>query len=219
MHSTKSDWLIPGALVALSLLPALAGIMRFVEVAGGAVVTPANARFLAAPVPVLLHIPAVVLFSVLGAFQFSPGFRRRRRSWHRAAGRILIPCGLVAALSGLWMTQTYPWPAGDGEAVYVERLVFGSALLVSIVVSVQAIRRRDFVSHGQWMMRAYAIGMGAGTQVLTHLPWFVFIGGKPTEGPRAVLMGAGWLINVIVAEWIIRNKRVVRPIRAVWTAR
>jgi hypothetical protein len=34
--------------------------------------------------------------------------------------------------------------------------------------------------------------------------------GKPGEGPRAVMMGAGWVINVIVAEWIIRKPKAVR---------
>jgi len=57
------------------------------------------------------------------------------------------------------------------------------------------------------MTRAYAIGLGAGTQVLTHLPWFVLVGGKPGELPRGVMMGAGWVINVVVAEWIIRKPR------------
>ena len=108
------------------------------------------------------------------------------------------------------MAHFYPWPDGDGQLVYLERLVFGSAMVVSIVLAVNAIRRRDFASHGAWMTRAYAIGLGAGTQVLTHLPWFVLVGEKPGELPRAVLMGAGWVINVVVAEWIIR-KRHVRP--------
>jgi uncharacterized membrane protein len=72
---------------------------------GGAVVTPENARFFASPLPVLLHIPAVIVYSMLGAFQFSAGFRRRHRCWHRAAGKILVVCGLVVALSGLWMAQ------------------------------------------------------------------------------------------------------------------
>ncbi len=206
MKSTTSDWLIPGSLIALSLVPAIAGTMRLAQLAGGATITPENARFFAAPLPVLLHIPAVIVFSMLGALQFSPGFRRRRNGWHRAAGRILIPCGLVAALSGLWMTQRYPWPSGDGQLLYIERLVFGSAMVLSIALSVTAILRRDFVSHGQWMLRAYAIGLGAGTQALTHLPWFVLVGTKPSEGPRAVLMGAGWVLNVVVAEWIIRNR-------------
>ena len=205
MKSTKSDWLIPGGLIALSLMPAIAGTVRLAQLAGGAEITPENARFFASPLPVVLHIPAVIVYSILGAFQFSPGFRRRHRSWHRAAGRILALCGLVAALSGLWMAHFYPRPAGDGELVYIERLVFGTAMVLSIVLGLYAIKRRDFASHGAWMIRAYAIGLGAGTQVLTHLPWFLLSNERPTELPRAVMMGAGWVINVIVAEWIIRT--------------
>ena len=54
------------------------------------------------------------------------------------------------------------------------------------------------------MVRGYALGLGAGTQVLTHLPWFLFpaIQGEFT---RALFMGAGWAINLVVAEWIIRG--------------
>ena len=100
--------------------------------------------------------------------------------------------------------QFYPWPAGDGEAVYLLRLLFGSAMVFSIVRAVDAIRRRDFASHGNWMIRGYAIGIGAGTQVLTHLPYLILVG-RPSEFPRAVMMGAGWIINVVVAEWVIRR--------------
>jgi uncharacterized membrane protein len=153
----------------------------------------------------VLHVLSVIPYSIVGAFQFSPGFRRRNRPWHRAAGRVLGVCGLVAALSGLWMAQFYPWPAGDGTGVYLERLVFGTVMVASIVLGVNAVRRRDFTAHGAWMIRAYAIGLGAGTQVLTHLPWFMLAEGKPGETARAVMMGAGWIINVVVAEWIIRR--------------
>ena len=200
----KSDWAIPAALIVLSLVPAIAGTARLAQLAGGAAVTAENERFFASPLPVLLHIPAVIIYSILGAFQFSPGFRRQRRGWHRAAGRILAPSGLVAALSGLWMAHFYAWPEGDGQVLYVERLIVGSAMVVSIVLGLLAIPRRDFASHGAWMTRAYAIGLGAGTQVLTHLPWFIFVG-KPGEGPRAVMMGGAWLINIVVAEWFIRR--------------
>jgi uncharacterized membrane protein len=169
---------------------------------GDAPVTLDNARFFAAPLPVLLHITTAIVFAMLGAFQFSAGLRRRR--WHRAASRILVPSGALVAISGLWMTLTYPWPQGDGVLVFLERLVFGSAMLASVALGVEAVRRRDFAAHGAWMIRGYAIGMGAGTQVLTHLPYFVLVG-KPDEVSRAVLMGAGWVFNVIVAEWIVRR--------------
>ena len=55
-----------------------------------------------------------------------------------------------------------------------------------------------------WMLRGYAIGMAAGTQVFTHLPYFLLIG-QPGEGPRAVMMISAWVINLAVAEALIRR--------------
>jgi uncharacterized membrane protein len=190
-------------------VPATFGTVRVVELARGAEVTAANARFFAQPLPVVAHILAVIAYSMIGAFQFAPGFRRRHRAWHRAAGKALAVLGLVAALTGLWMAHFYPWPAGDGEVLYFERLVFGTAMALFILLAVAAVRRHDFKAHGRWMIRAYAIGLGAGTQVLTSLPWFILFG-TPGESTRAVLMGAGWVINVVVAEWIIRRGAVRR---------
>ena len=210
MHAStitrRPEWVVPALLILLSLVPAAAGTARLIELARGSSVTPANARFFAAPLPFVMHALAVVPYCILGAFQFASAFRRRRKGWHRAAGRLLVALGLVAALTGLWMTLFYAWPVGDGVALYVLRLVFGSAMTVSLVLGVLAIRRREFVAHGAWMMRGYAIGLGAGTQVLTHLPWFLLVG-KPGETPRAVMMGTGWVINLAVAEWIIRRGR------------
>ncbi len=198
----RPEWLIPASLVGLSLVPAVAGSVRLAQLAGGTAITTDNARFFLQPLPVVLHILAAIPFAIVGAFQFAPSFRRRNRRWHRLAGRALAPLGLIVALTGLWMAQFYPWPAGDGEALYVMRLLFGSAMAASIAMGFLEIVRRDYKAHGAWMTRAYAIGMGAGTQVLTHLPWFILFG-KPAEAPRAVLMAAGWIINLVVAEWSI----------------
>ncbi len=203
--STRSDWLVPAGLIALSVVPAVAGTARLAQLAGGAPATPEDVRFFAAPLPVVLHLLAVIPYSLVGALQFSRGLRRRHRAWHRAAGRVLAALGLVAAVTGLWMAHYYPWPPWDGYALYVIRLVVGAAMAASILLALAAVRRRDFTAHGAWMTRAYALGLGAGTQVLTHLPWFVLAEGKPGQLPRAVMMGAGWAINVVVAEWIIRR--------------
>lgn len=204
---TRKDYLIPAGLIALSIVPAIGGTVRVLEFTGHAAVTPDNARFFAMPLPILLHIPAVVAYSVLGALQFSPGLRRQALGWHKASGRALLPLGVLSAVTGLWMTLVYPWPAGDGLAVYVERLVVGTAMLVALMLGAQAIWRRNFTAHGEWMTRAYALGLGAGTQVLTHLPWFILMDTRPGELARGVMMGGAWLINAIAAEWIIRRGR------------
>lgn len=103
------------------------------------------------------------------------------------------------------MTLFYPWPVGDGVILYGLRLLFGSAMLLSILLGIAAIRRRDFARHGAWMLRGYAIGMGAGTQALL-LMIGELIAGPPSELSRALLMGAGWVINLAVAEWAIRKR-------------
>ena len=146
MTSTKKDWLIPAALITLSLVPAAAGIARLAQLSAGTTITPENARFFSMPLPVVLHIPAVIVYSLLGAFQFSSDFRRRNRRWHRTAGKVLALCGLLAAITGLWMTNFYPSPPGDGLLVYLERLVFGTAMLISIVFGLTAIRTLERVA-------------------------------------------------------------------------
>jgi uncharacterized membrane protein len=203
-------WLM-AALLLLSAIPLAGGAFRLSQLAGGAEVTPGNARFFASPLPVVLHIVGAAVYALVGAFQFAPGFRLRRPGWHRAAGRLVVLCGLLVGLSALWMTLFYPWPKGDGALLYAERLLFGSAMIGSIVLGFAAIRRRDLRRHRAWMMRGYALGLGAGTQVLT-LAAGELIAGPPSELSRALLMGAGWAINLAVAEWIIR-KRPAPPAR------
>lgn len=214
MRTRSSAWLIPAGLVVFAIVPALGGAARMANVASGTI-TPDNARFIEAPFLTVLHISLAILFSVLGAFQFSAGLRQRWPRWHRWAGRVLLPTGLVVALSGLWMTLTFPWAAADNVAVYVARLLAGAGMLASLVQSVRALLRRKYSLHGEWMIRAYAIGMGAGTQVLTHLPWFILVDLHPAGTPRAVMMALGWIINVVVAEWIIRRPVAVRRARLV----
>ncbi len=200
----RPEWWIPAGLIALSLVPALAGTARVAELASGAPMNADNARFVVLPVPVVLHICAAIPFSMIGAFQFLPGFRQRRPRWHKAAGKALVVLGLVVAMSGLWMTQLYPWPPGDGVLLYLERLVVGTGMVACIGLALAALGRREFVAHGEWMTRGYAIALGAGTQVLTHLPYLLLVG-KPGEVERAVMMGAGWVINLAIAEWSIRG--------------
>lgn len=214
---TRKDYLIPAGLIALSLVPGIAGTARLAELASHAPVTASNARFFALPLPVVLHIPAAILYSIVGALQFSPGLRRQARGWHRASGRALLPFGVLVALTGLWMTLAYPWPAGDGVMVFVERLVVGVVMLDALLAGTIAVVQRDYAAHGEWMTRAYALGLGAGTQVLTHLPWFILVDTHPGELARGVMMGSAWLINALVAEWVIRRQRRPRHRRVLAT--
>ena len=205
------EWRLPAALILLGLIPMLAGAGRLTELGSGPEVTPANARFVADPLPVVLHIVGAVLYTILGAFQFVP--RLRRHSWHRRAGRVLVPSGLTVAFTGLWMAVAYDLPAHDNDVLAGMRLVFGSAMAGSILLGLTAVLRRDIAQHRRWMVRGYAIGLGAGTQAFTHAPYLIATGEQPDGNLRAGLVVAGWLINLAVAEWYLRHPaRVVTAV-------
>lgn len=203
-NASTKQWRVPSGLIVLTLVPAAAGAARLQQLATGRAITPENARFVAEPLPVVAHIISATVFCLFGAFQFVPKLRNAGRKWHRITGRLVAPFGLLAALSGLWMSIFYKHPAMDHPSLVPIRLVVGAAMVISLVLGISTARRRSFGSHRAWMIRSYAIGIGAGTQVLTSLPWVVLYGTSATGVARTVLLAAGWVINLAVAEWFIR---------------
>lgn len=205
--STRGDrsrsWPVPAALVALSAVPLTAGALRLVQLAGGPAVIPADHRFAGFPLPLVVHIVGATVFALVGPFQFVPRFRRRHPGWHRRAGRALTAAGLLVAGSALWMTLFYVPQPGTGHLLYVLRLGFGSAMAGCLVLGFTAIRRRDIAAHQAWMIRAYAIALAAGTQAFTIGIGAAVLGHGVTQTDLAT--GAGWLINLAVAEWAIRR--------------
>ena len=201
-------WPVPVALMALSAIPLAAGSLRLVQLAGGPALMPADGRFTGFPAALVVHITGAAVFALVGMFQFVPGIRRRHRAWHRRAGRIVAAAGLAVAGSALWLTLFYDAQPGTGDLAYVLRLAFGSAMAGALVLGFTAIRRRDIAGHRAWMIRAYAIGLAAGTQVFTE-----GIGGAifgTGEVRMDLAKGAGWVINLVVAEWAIRRPTSAR---------
>ena len=198
---SRFGWLIPTAIIALGLIPIIANVLRRAALSMGAGDTAAEP---AAPLTLatVLHITAATVFVLLGAFQLSARLRRRRPAWHRVAGRVLLGVGLVAALSGLWLSVSAS-AAGSSALLLAFRLLAGTGMAAAIVLGFAAIRRRDFARHRAWMIRAVAIGLGAGTQVFTLGIGEAFVGA--TELSVALLNGAGWAINLAVAELVIRH--------------
>jgi uncharacterized membrane protein len=204
---SRADWLVPAGLILLTAIPALGGVLGLVGFATGAALTPDDTQFRTLPLPIVLHIVSALPFCLLGAFQFAPGVRRSFPGFHRLVGRMVVLCGLVAGLSGLWMTQfiLFALPS-QSPLLYGFRMLFGSAMVLSLALGLVAILRRDVARHRAWMLRGYAIGQGAGTQALTALLWMILFGtlGEPTKD---WLMGASWVINLVVAQWLVRRKR------------
>jgi hypothetical protein len=58
-------------------------------------------------------------------------------------------------------------PANDNSLLMAFRLLTGSGMAISLVLGYRAFRERNIPAHRAWIMRAYALGLGAGTQVIT----------------------------------------------------
>jgi uncharacterized membrane protein len=198
----RGEWWIPTALLALTFVPVAAGAARLVDLSSGR--TAENARFLDLPVPIVVHVVGATTYCVLGAFQLVPSLRRSRPRWHRLAGRVLVPAGLAAALSGLWMAVLSDLPAHDNTALMWVRIAFGSLMVVGLVRGTLAIVRHDVATHRRWMARAYAVGQGAGTQALVLGPVALLVD-EPGGDLKAVGMGFAWVLNLVVAEWLLRR--------------
>jgi len=112
------------------------------------------------------------------------------------------------ALSALWLNQFFPRAGAAREVLYPLRLGFGIALVVTLVLGILAARRRDVPRHRAWMIRSYAIGLVAGTQVLTLGVGGALLGRG--EMTTALLMVSAWGINLAVAEWAVRRGRLRR---------
>jgi uncharacterized membrane protein YozB (DUF420 family) len=189
--------------VALSAIPLVAGTLRLVQLAGGPDLIPADHRFTVFPAALVVHIVGATVYALVGAVQFVPRFRRSHRTWHRRAGRLVAGAGLAVAASALWLTLVYEAQPGTGDLLYVLRLVFASAMGTSLLLGFTAIRRRDIAAHRAWMIRAYAIGLAAGTQAFTDgISGAVFGTGEVRSD---LAKGAGWVINLVIAEWVIRR--------------
>jgi uncharacterized membrane protein len=204
---SPAAWPVPALLIGLSAIPLAAGTLRLLQLAGGPAVMPADQRFAGFAAPLVVHIAGAAVYALVGAFQFVAAVRRRHPAWHRRAGRVLTVAGLLVAGSALWMTLLYAPKPGTGDLLYVLRLGFATAMLACLVLGFTAIRRRDVAAHRAWMIRAYAIAVAAGTQAFTEGVGGAVFGTGGIRGDLA--KGAGWVINLAVAEYAVR--RAARP--------
>lgn len=202
-------WRTPLLLLLLGFVPILASVDRAVTFGSG------TARFASNPVPIVVHAWAGVLFALLGALQFSSELRRRWPRWHRGAGVVSSLATLALALTGVWMVVgTDIPPSLQGPVLAAVRLLVAALTVFAVLRGWLAAVQHDFVTHQSWMTRAWALGLGAGTQVVVMLP--LALAGRPPLGlPRDLAMTAAWVINWVVAEWLLRRTGVPRaaPVR------
>ena len=170
-----------------------------------------EARYVAHPLIAYLHLVPGTLFLLGAPLQLSARFRNRHLTLHRRLGRVLVVLGLTSGVFAFVFGARY---AFGGPPQALATMVFGTWFMVSIVLALRAIRRRDVAAHRRWMVRAFAVGLAVGTIrlwvglfVLTG--WFDFRAGF---GPAFWL---GLSMHVVAGElWLRAHPAGARQLRA-----
>lgn len=205
---TRDRWIVTG-LMALALIPTLGGAMRLSLLARGRAPTTHDAHLAAHATAMTLHIAGATLFTLLGSLQFSRSWSGAHRRLHRALGWVLAPAGALGAIAGVWLALALPPSADSSPALVPLRVLVGSATAASVLYSVYAAIRGDLRAHRRWIIRGYALCAAAGTQAFLLLPLALLrLGNSPRI--NACAMAAGWGLNLLIAERVLRRRDAER---------
>ena len=168
----------------------------------------------AAWVLLVIHVPTAAAAMILGALQFVPRIRAHRAR-HRAIGRTFLGLGTVAfVLTGIPLALTTP----DGNLTRFGVLVPALLWPCLAVVAYRAIRAGDVTRHREWMTRLYAVTFFAITArmvtpllLLAQVPVMQsrYDGDVQAAVCASIPYGQwlGWIVNLALAELIIRRWR------------
>jgi uncharacterized membrane protein len=157
----------------------------------------------AAPIWHFMHVMGGATFGILGPIQFSRVLMHKYGLLHRFMGRVFVAAGAMISLSSLGLLWDFPETAS--AAVSSGRLLFGIALGTALVIAMYAIWKRDFTRHRNWMIRAYAIGIGATAVSMVFFPIYVITGEPPLGIVADIAFLGSWTACIVFAEALVRR--------------
>jgi hypothetical protein len=155
--------------------------------------------YLAHQAGIMAHIVGGVLALSLGPFQFLRPLRTRWPRVHRWLGRFYLLGILLGGTAGLYMA----FYAYAGVAASLGFATLAVLWLATGFMGYRTVRVRNFTTHGDWMIRNFALTFAAVTLRL-WLPLLTMVFG-PITGYEIVAWLC-WIPNLIVAEAIVQTR-------------
>jgi hypothetical protein len=197
--SAPRGWAARAGWVVMALLGLVVVAFAILTLAArGANSEVAAVMFARAPWTTILHIASGIVTLVFGPLQFVPAIRTRYRWLHREMGAAYVVAVLVGGTAGL-LSAPHSF-GGLGTHLAFGELALG--WIGTTVMAVVAIRKRDIVAHQRWMIRSYALTLGA-VMLRIWMPLSV-MAGIPFEVAYPVVAWLAWVPNLLVAEvWLV----------------
>lgn len=193
---------VPMVLLLLSGMTIAFAAVQAVQIPTGGL--PAeSARIATTPISHMAHAVGGVLFGLIGPLQFGRVLARRYGRLHRVLGRVFVVAGAALAISSF--SLLWQFPTDTPVMVALGRLVFAIGLSVALIQAMRAIRARNIPRHRDWMIRAYAFGMGATLVSVVFLPIFIITGQPPMGLLSDVAFIGSWAACVGFAEILVRR--------------
>ena len=151
-----------------------------------------------------IHVYASIWVLLAGFTQFSKRLLRNKPRVHRAlgyiyAGNIFLISGRAGLLMGFY--------ANGGIFSRIGFVLLAAGWIWFTAMAVMKARQRDFKAHRDFMIRSFALTLSA----LTLRAWKYAITNSvelPPMDVYRVVAWLGWVVNLVVAEYIIYRYRV-----------
>ncbi len=148
-----------------------------------------------------VHVSGGLVGILIGPFQFISSWRKRYPQWHRWLGTIYFLSIFSSGLAGLCIA---PFAMG-GRVAQSGFFVLGLVWLLSTGMGLRTLLRGQYQTHGQWMIRSYALTFATIPQrTLLLLALFTPI---PFLDIYRLSAWLPWVLQLILAQWIIQRHK------------
>ena len=154
-----------------------------------------------------IHVFSSILIITSGLFQFSKTVLNKYAKVHRVSGFVYLVTTLLISGPAALVMSFY---ANGGYPAQTSFVILSILWLGSTFMAYYYVRKKDYVTHGKWMTRSYALTLSAVSLRLYSYLFDVFHFTMNPVDLYILISWISWVPNLIVAEIFIKRGLVQR---------
>ena len=154
-----------------------------------------------------IHVFSSILIITSGLFQFSKTIINKYTRIHRVSGAVYLLATLLISGPAALVMSFYANGGYPAQACFVILIILW---LGSTFLAYYFVRKKNYVAHGKWMVRSYALTLSAVSLRLYSYLFNVFYVTMDPVDLYILLSWMSWIPNLLIAEILIRRGLVKR---------